>query len=98
MLTLFVTHNTQKNEIWVSYPTVGSTYCNKALIYGIIKQNAFSFRELPDILHIALGIVNPGTYLLWYGQVNHKVGISYSTTENWGQRNYNPTETSILNV
>ena len=91
---IFVTHNTQKNEIWVSYPTVGSTYCNKALIWNY-KLNAFSFRDLPDILHIALGIVNPGaTAVVWSGQ--SQSWIAYSTTENWGQRNYNPTETSIL--
>ena len=91
---IFVTHNTQKNEIWVSYPTVGSTYCNKALIWNY-KLNAFSFRDLPDILHIALGIVDPGaTAVVWSGQ--SQSWIAYSTTENWGQRNYNPTETSIL--
>ena len=91
---IFVTHNKQKNEIWVSYPTVGSTFCNKALIWNY-EANAFSFRELPDILHIATGIVNPGaSAVLWSGQ--SQSWIAYSTTENWGQRNFNPTETSIL--
>jgi len=91
---VFVTHNKRKNEIWVSYPTVGSTYCNKALIYNY-KKNAFSFRDLPNILHIALGIVDPGaTAVVWSGQ--SQSWIAYDTTENWGQRNYNPTETSIL--
>jgi len=91
---IFVTHNKQKNEIWVSYPTVGSTFCNKALIWNY-EASAFSFRELPDILHIATGIVNPGSSaVLWSGQ--SQSWIAYSTTENWGQRNFNPTETSIL--
>jgi len=90
----FVTNNKQKNEIWVSYPTVGSTYCNKALIWNY-KTNAFSFRDLPDILHIAMGIVNPGaSAVVWSGQ--SQSWIAYNTTENWGMREFNPTETSIL--
>tara|TARA_R100000655_G_scaffold34945_2_gene67939 strand:- start:17150 stop:18688 length:1539 start_codon:yes stop_codon:yes gene_type:complete len=91
---IFVAHNKQKNEIWVSYPSVGSTFCNKALIWNY-RANAFSFRDLPNILHIGTGIVNPGTSsIVWSGQ--SQTWISYNTTENWGQRNYNPAEVSIL--
>tara|TARA_Y100000004_G_scaffold45164_1_gene49586 strand:+ start:111 stop:1661 length:1551 start_codon:yes stop_codon:yes gene_type:complete len=90
----FVTHNKQKNEIWVSYPTVGSTFCNKALIWNY-NTNSFSFRDLPDILHISTGIVNPGASpVVWSGQ--SQTWDTYSTTENWGMRTFNPTETSIL--
>ena len=91
---IFATHNKQKNEIWVSYPTVGSTYCNKALIWNY-KSNAFSFRDLPNILHIATGIVNPGASTeVWSGQ--SQSWVAYNTTENWGSRAYNPSEVSIL--
>jgi len=91
---IFVTHNKQKNEIWVSYPSVGSTFCNKALIFNY-RLNAFSFRDLPDILHIATGIVNPGTSTeIWSGQ--SQSWDAYNTTENWGQRLYNPSEVTIL--
>ena len=91
---IFATHNKQKNEIWVSYPSVGSTNCNKALIWNY-RKNAFSFRDLPDILHINTGIVNPGASTeIWSGQ--SQSWDSYSTTENWGARSYNPSEVSIL--
>jgi len=91
---IFVTHNKQKSEIWVSYPTVGSTHCNKALIWNY-RRNAFSFRDLPNILHIATGIVNPGASTeVWSGQ--SQSWIAYNTTENWGSRSYNPSEVSIL--
>ena len=91
---IFATHNKQKNEIWVSYPTVGSTFCNKALIWNY-RKNAFSFRDLPDILHINTGIVNPGASTeIWSGQ--SQSWIAYNTTENWGSRSYNPSEVSIL--
>jgi hypothetical protein len=91
---IFALHNKQKTEIWTCYPTIGSTYCNKALIWNY-KINAFSFRDLPNILHIATGIVNPGTSsTVWSGQ--SQSWVAYSTTTNWGQRNYNPSEVSIL--
>tara|TARA_R100001530_G_scaffold104784_1_gene73054 strand:+ start:406 stop:1944 length:1539 start_codon:yes stop_codon:yes gene_type:complete len=91
---IFALHNKKKSEIWVCYPDVGSTYCNKALIWNY-KTNAFSFRDLPGILHIASGIVNPGaSTTIWSGQ--SQSWVAYNTTENWGQRNYNPAEASIL--
>ena len=91
---IFATHNKQKNEIWVSYPTVGSTFCNKALIWNY-RKNAFSFRDLPDILHIATGIVTPGASTeVWSGQ--SQSWDNYSTSSTWGQRLYNPSEVSIL--
>ena len=91
---IFATHNKQKNEIWVSYPTVGSTFCNKALIWNY-RKNAFSFRDLPDILHINTGIVNPGASTeVWSGQ--SQSWDNYSTSSTWGQRLYNPSEVSIL--
>ena len=93
----FVTHNIRKGEIWVSYPSVGSTFCNKALIWNY-KVNSFSFRDLPGILGIGLGVVSPtsdgSTSILWSGQ--SQSWIAYSTTESWGERAYNPTETSML--
>ncbi len=93
----FVAHNIQKGEIWVSYPTVGSTFCNKALIYNY-NTSAFSFRDLPGILGIGLGVVSPtsdgSTSILWSGQ--SQSWDAYSTTESWGERAYNPTETSML--
>jgi len=91
---IFVTNNKQKDEIWVCYPTVGSVHCNKALVWNH-KTNSFSFRDLPDILHIATGIVNPGaSTAVWSGQ--SQSWVAYSTSDSWGQRQFNPTETSIL--
>ena len=91
---IFVLHNKQKNEIWTCYPTVGSTNCNKALVWNY-RRNAFSFRDLPNVLHIATGIVNPGTpSAVWSGQ--SQSWDNYSTSSSWGQRFFNPSEVSIL--
>ena len=91
---IFTLHNKQKSEIWTCYPTVGSTFCNKALVWNY-DINRFSFRDLPDVLHIATGIVNPGaTTDVWSGQ--SQSWDNYSTSSTWGQRLYNPSEVSIL--
>ena len=46
-------------------------------------------------MHISTGIVNPGASpVVWSGQ--SQTWDTYSTTENWGMRTFNPTETSIL--
>ena len=53
---------------------------------------------MPGILGIGLGVVSPtsnnNTSVLWSGQ--SQSWIAYSTTETWGERAYNPTETSML--
>tara|TARA_R100001510_G_scaffold20491_1_gene17901 strand:- start:7856 stop:9394 length:1539 start_codon:yes stop_codon:yes gene_type:complete len=91
---IFVLHNKAKTEIWTCYPTVGSTNCNKALVWNY-STNKFSFRDLPNVLHIATGIVNPGaSSSVWSGQ--SQTWISYSTASSWGQRIYNPSLVSIL--
>lgn len=88
----FCTHNVQQSEMWVCYPSVGSVFCDKALIYNYV-DGSFTFRDLPDIYHIAPGIVDPGaTTVVWSGQSD--TWTTYVGT--WGDRSYNPTERSIL--
>ena len=88
----FVTHNVQKSEMWISYPSLGSEFCNKALIYNYVN-NSFTFRDLPDIYHIGPGIVDPGaTTNTW----NTQSGTWTTTAGTYGDRLFNPTERSIL--
>tara|TARA_R100001530_G_scaffold135816_1_gene114060 strand:+ start:103 stop:1647 length:1545 start_codon:yes stop_codon:yes gene_type:complete len=90
----FVYHNKSKSEMWVCYPQIGSTNCDKALIYNYINDS-FSFRDLPGIQHIASGIVNPGaSTVVWSAQ--SQSWIAYNTTETWGERGYNPADMSTL--
>ena len=88
----FVTHNVQKSEMWISYPSLGSQFCNKALIYNYV-DNSFTFRDLPDIYHIGPGIVDPGaTSNTWNSQTTTWTTV----TGTYGDRTFNPTERSIL--
>ena len=88
----FVTHNVQESEMWISFPSVGSVFCDKALIYNYVN-GTFTFRDLPNIYHIGPGIVDPGaTTVIWSGQTT-----TWTTaTGTYGDRNFNPTERSIL--
>ncbi|MES2148587.1 MAG: hypothetical protein V4508_02230 [Pseudomonadota bacterium] len=52
------------NEIFVNYPSIGATSCNKALVYNVVDKTV-SFRTLPNVNHMAYGPVDNtlgGTY------------------------------------
>ena len=44
-----VAHNIDDSEIWVHYPTAGSTGCEKCLVWSYIN-NTISFRDAPSSL------------------------------------------------
>jgi hypothetical protein len=52
------------NEIFVNYPSIGATSCNKALVYNFVDKTV-GFRTLPNVNHMAYGPVDNslgGTY------------------------------------
>ena len=53
----FVASLKKENEIWICFPSAGSTFCNLALIWDG-AANAWGVRELPDIAHAASGIIS----------------------------------------
>lgn len=53
----FVVTLPSQNEIWVCFPSAGSTFCDLALIWDGVA-NAWGVRELPDIAHAAVGIIS----------------------------------------
>jgi hypothetical protein len=54
---VFVFKNPFLNEIFVCYPSVGSTWCNTALVYNYV-DGTVTFRSLPNITHAAYGPVD----------------------------------------
>jgi hypothetical protein len=50
----FVVTNPAKSEVWVCYPETDQSCCTKALIYNY-KEKTFTFRELPQLAHAAIG-------------------------------------------
>lgn len=45
------------NEIYVAYPSIGATSCNKALVYNFVDKTV-AFRTLPNVNHAAYGPVD----------------------------------------
>jgi hypothetical protein len=54
---VFVFKNPFLNEIFVCYPTIGSTWCDTALVYNY-GDGTVSFRSLPNVTHAAYGPVD----------------------------------------
>jgi hypothetical protein len=54
---VFVFKNPFVNEICAAYPSIGSTHCNRALVYNFVDKTV-TFVDLPNILHAAYGPVD----------------------------------------
>lgn len=54
---VFCFKNPFLNEVLVAFPTIGSTVCNKALVYNYIDKTV-TFRSLPNVTHAAYGPVD----------------------------------------
>lgn len=52
----FVVANPTKNEVWVCYPQVGSSVCNKAFVWNWI-DNTWGRRDLPNVTYAASGLL-----------------------------------------
>jgi hypothetical protein len=60
----FVFANPFFNEVNICYPSVGSSYCDKAIVYNY-KDNTISQRDMPNALCGAYGPVNNGLTGAW---------------------------------
>lgn len=54
---VFCFKNPFLNEIFVTYPGIGSSTCNQALIYNFVDKTV-SFRTMPNVNHAAYGAVD----------------------------------------
>lgn len=54
---VFVFKNTFLNEILVAFPSIDSTWCDKALVYNYV-DGTVTFRTLPNVTHAAYGPVD----------------------------------------
>ena len=53
----FVFKNPFFNEVFICYPSIGSTVCDKAMVWNYVDKTV-SFRELPNLNHAASGPVD----------------------------------------
>lgn len=80
---LFCVYNPARNEAIIAFPTVGNTFCNKALIYDINSQ-VFGIRDLNQAVAGPIGVVNDGSgggqSVVWADAV----GTWAENTQTWG--------------
>lgn len=60
----FVFKNPFFNEVFICYPSVGSSVCNMAMVWNY-KDKTITFRTLPNVNHAASGPVDNGLQGLW---------------------------------
>jgi hypothetical protein len=60
----FVFANPFFNEVYICYPSIGSSSCNKAIVYNY-KDKTVSARDLPNLNHAAFGSVDSGLTGNW---------------------------------
>lgn len=75
----FVGKNERFKEMWACYPTAGNSIPNKALVWNWEKSTV-TFRELPNLNHMAFGPVDPSSAgVAW----NTVTGTWATTTRKW---------------
>lgn len=65
----FVFHNKLYNEVFVCYPMLGSTLCNKAMVWNTVDKT-ISFRDIPNLNHAACGAVEDTSSTTWASDPN----------------------------
>lgn len=60
----FVFKNPFLNEVFVCYPSIGSPFCDRAMVWNY-KDKTVSFRDIPNLNHAAFGPVDNGLEGAW---------------------------------
>lgn len=60
----FVFANPFFNEVFICYPSIGSSSCDKAMVWNY-KDKTVSFRDMPSINHAAAGPIDSSLSGLW---------------------------------
>jgi hypothetical protein len=53
----FVFKNPFMNEVFICYPSIGATMCDRAMVWNYVDKTV-SFRTLPNLAHAAVGTVD----------------------------------------
>ena len=88
----FVVAFPKHNEIWICFPSAGSTFCDLAMIWDGVA-NAWGVRDIPDITHAAVGIVSDTSVSeAW----NDDSGTWDTDTTTWNQQNFSNADDRLV--
>jgi hypothetical protein len=82
----YVAPSYQNSEMWICYPTIGSAFPNKAMVWNY-KDNTWTTKDLPQAKHIAYGVVDAGGADTW----DTDSGTWNLDTARWDSASYNPS-------
>ena len=87
----FVFKNPFFNEVYICYPSIGSSVCNKALVWN---QNAktCSFQDMPNLNHAAFGAVDNSLAGNW----NQDSAPWASDLTSWNGPDYVPSTARVI--
>lgn len=60
----FVFKNTFFNEVFICFPSLGSSVCDRAMVWNY-KDRTVTFRDIPSLNHANFGPVDESTATLW---------------------------------
>lgn len=88
---IFCFKNPFLNEIFVCYPSYGSSSCDKALVYNYVDKTV-SYRDVPNLTHANYGDIPSNINNSWNSD-NESWGSDLSR---WGQNGYTPDKSKVL--
>lgn len=92
----YLTHNATQSEIWICYPSSGSSVCDKALIYNY-EADTYGIRALPDCPHITGGIIGSELLIDTWDEAGDFANETWTTIERiWNRKGYTPTADGLI--
>jgi hypothetical protein len=79
------------NEISIHYPQIGSTVCDRALVYNY-REKTVTYRELPNVNHAACGPVDNSLANTWAADAD----TWDSDTTAWNGPDYTPSTARVI--
>jgi len=91
--TSYVAPNYPQNEIWICYPSSGSTLPDKAIVWNY-RDNTTSIRDIPSSPFMSWGIVNVTAQSKYW--VDYTAQTWDTFTSPWGEVSFNAVELASL--
>ena len=90
-LNAFLVANPQRAEVWVCFPKVGSTECDRAAVWNWVSDT-WAIYSLPNVTYAASGVVPPLSVGTWAN--DSETWDSDAST--WDQNEYGNNEAKLI--
>lgn len=87
----FLTANPARNEVWVCFPEVGSTFCSAALVFNWLDKT-WAYRQLSNVTHGEAGQLLYSAATSW----DSDTGTWDEADDAWGQDDFSPVDSRLI--